>query len=226
ANTSAECGTKWRAHLSPDKAGKWIYVVSLVKGKHIAVSDAKGEPVRRFAHKTGEFAITASDKVGRDFRGKGRLQYVRKHHLQFSGSKEYFLKAGPDAPETLLAYADFDGTGPGRKREVRSGEALPIQSLHRYEPHLADWKAGNPTWKGGEGKGLIGALNYLAGKGLNSISFLPYNVGGDGDNVWPFVECGDKFHWDCSKLDQWGIVFDHATAKGLYLHFKLQENEI
>ena len=33
-------------------------------------------------------------------------------------------------------------------------------------------------------------------------------------------------HYDCSKLDQWGIVFDHAQPLGLYLHFKLQENEI
>jgi hypothetical protein len=60
---------------------------------------------------------------------------------------------------------------------------------------------------------------------MNSISFLPYNAGGDGDNVWPFVERDDKFHYDVSKLDQWQIVFDHAQAKGIYLHFKLQEQE-
>jgi hypothetical protein len=61
---------------------------------------------------------------------------------------------------------------------------------------------------------------------VNSISFLPYNAGGDGDNVWPFVTRDDKFHYDVSKLDQWQIVFDHAQRKGIYLHFKLQENEI
>ena len=83
-----------------------------------------------------------------------------------------------------------------------------------------------PTWKGDKGKGLIGAVNYLASKGVNSISFLPYNAGGDGDNVWPFVARDDKFHYDVSKLDQWQIVFDHAQQKGVYLHFKLQENEI
>jgi hypothetical protein len=32
-------------------------------------------------------------------------------------------------------------------------------------------------------------------------------------------------HYDCSKLDQWQIVFDHAQELGLYLHFKLQETE-
>lgn len=197
ANTSAEFGTKWRAHLSPDKPGNWSYAVSFVKGKNVAVNDAKGAALSPFDGKTGTITIKTTDKVGRDFRGKGRLQYVGKHHLQFSGSKEYFLKAGADAPETLLAYADFDGTEPGRKREARTGEAGPSQSLHHYGPHLADWKAGDPTWKGGKGKGLIGALNYLAGKGLSSFSFLPYNAGGDGDNVWPFVARDDKFHWDC-----------------------------
>jgi hypothetical protein len=49
---------------------------------------------------------------------------------------------------------------------------------------------------------------------VNSISFLPYNAGGDGDNVWPFVERDDKFHYDVSKLDQWQIVFDLRAAEG------------
>ena len=81
-------------------------------------------------------------------------------------------------------------------------------------------------WRDGKGKGMIGALNYLASKGVNAFSFLTYNASGDGDNVWPFVDRDAKLHYDCSKLDQWGVVFDHATARGLYLHFKLQENEM
>ena len=226
ANTSAESGTKWRAHLSPDKPGRWSYAVSFVKGANVAVSDAQGEAMKPFDGKGGSFEVTATDKSGRDFRARGRLQYVGKHHLQFAGTREYFLKAGPDAPETLLAYEDFDGTVPSRSDVQRQGEAKPKKVLHRYEPHLRDWRAGDPTWKNGKGKGLIGALNYLASKDLNAFSFLTYNAGGDGDNVWPFVAREDKLHYDCSKLDQWGIVFDHATARGLYLHFKLQENEM
>jgi hypothetical protein len=60
---------------------------------------------------------------------------------------------------------------------------------------------------------------------LNGISFLTYNAAGDGDNVWPFVSRDDKLRYDCSKLDQWEIVFAHAQRLGLYLHFKLQETE-
>ncbi len=227
ANTGADSGTKWRAHLSPDKAGKWTYSVSFMRGKNIAVQDYPVADAKAPGHgATGEFTIAPSDKTGRDFRAKGRLEFVGKHYLQFAGSGEYFLKAGADAPETLLAYVDFDGTKPGRKQSPRAGEAAPTQRLKTWGPHVQDWTAGDPTWQDGKGKGLIGALNYLAGKGVNSFSFLPYNAGGDGDNVWPFVERGDKLHYDCSKLDQWGVVFDHATAHGLHLHFKMQENEM
>ena len=225
-NTSAREGNRWRAHLSPDKPGEWRYTVSFVKGKGVAVGGT-GEAVAPLDGMTGRFTIAPTDKQGRDFRAKGRLRYAGKHHSRFVGTGEYFLKAGPDSPETLLAYADFDGTvsdvRPGEPR--RQGEAARA-GLHRYEPHVKDWRPGDPTWKDGKGKGLIGALNYIAEKGLNAISFLPYNAGGDGDNVWPFAAREDKLHYDCSKLDQWGIVFDHAVRLGLHLHFKLQETEM
>lgn len=212
---SSESGTKWRAHLAPDKAGVWKYAVSFTRGKHAAL-DGGGVAVKPFDGVNGSLTIAETNKTDRDFRGKGRLQYVGKHHLQFAGSKEYFLKVGADAPETLLAYTDFDNTQALKKN-------VPLKT---WAPHVRDWNTGDPTWKGDKGKGLIGALNYLAAKGVNAFSFLSYNTGGDGSNVWPFVSPNDKLHWDCSKLDQWSILFDHATANGLFLHFKLQENEI
>ncbi|MEM1303716.1 MAG: putative collagen-binding domain-containing protein, partial [Planctomycetota bacterium] len=48
---------------------------------------------------------------------------------------------------------------------------------------------------------------------------------GDGDNVWPMIAPDKKLHYDCSKLDQWQVVFDHAQRNGVFLHFKLQETE-
>ncbi len=215
AETSAEAGNCWRAHLAPDKPGVWNYRISFLKGKHAAIG-GKGTALAPYHGISGQFTVAETDKTGRDFRAKGRLAYVGKHHLQFLGSREFFLKAGADAPETFLAYEDFDGT-------IAMKKGVP---LHTWSAHVRDWRPGDPTWKGGKGKGMIGALNYLASKGVNAFSFITYNAGGDGDNVWPFVERHDKFHYDCSKLDQWGIVFDHATSLGLYLHFKLQEQEM
>ncbi len=217
ANTSANSGTIWRAHVSPDKAGKWDYEVSFTHGREVALSPvAAGVTRTGFSGAKGSFTVAKTDKSGRDLRGKGRLQYVGERYLRFAGSGDYFLKAGADAPETFLGYKDFDNTIAGKPGKV---------PLKTWGPHIQDWRKGDPTWKDGKGKGMIGALNYLSGKGCNVFSFLTYNAGGDGDNVWPFVERDDKMHYDCSKLDQWGIVFDHATLKGLYLHFKLQETE-
>lgn len=226
AETSAERGTKWRAHLSPDAPGSWTYAVTLVRGKHAALDDEAARRASPLSGASGSFSIAPGDEGGRDFRAKGRLEYVGRHHLRFAGTGEYFLKAGADSPENLLAYADFDGTYSGKARGgSRPGEAAP-KGLKTWGPHVRDWHPGDPTWKGGKGKGLIGALNYLSSKGCNAFSFLTYNAGGDGDDVWPFVDRDEKLHYDCSKLDQWGIVFDHATAVGLYLHFKMQETEM
>src|SRR5688572_14592581 len=217
ANSSATSGNKWRAHLAPDKTGRWTYRISFVSGKAIALTaPPAGQAVAPFHGRTGTFQVAPTDKKGPDLRARGRLQYTGRHYLQFAGSGDYFLKLGADSPETLLAYADFDGT-------VALKPAVP---LHTFTPHVQDWRTGDPTWKGDKGKGLIGAVNYLASEGVNAISFLPYNAGGDGDNVWPFAARDDKFHYDVSKLDQWQMVFEHAQQKGVYLHFKLQEQEI
>ena len=44
-------------------------------------------------------------------------------------------------------------------------------------------------WRGNRGKGIIGALNYLASKGMNSVYFIPYNLdGGDGKDTWPWID--------------------------------------
>jgi len=221
AETSAQSGTKWRAHLSPDAPGTWTYTTHFHSGKDVALlppgefPDHDLNSLEKY-NVSGEFKIKETTRSDHGFYQKGRLTYANSNYLQFAGSQEIFLKVGADAPETLLAYADFDAT-------IALKKNVPLKN---WQPHLQDWKKGDPTWKDGKGKGLIGALNYLASKGMNAFSFLPYNAGGDGDNVWPFVSRDNKFHYDSSKLDQWNIIFTHAQKKGLFLHFKLQETEM
>ncbi|RJP32349.1 MAG: DUF5060 domain-containing protein [Candidatus Omnitrophota bacterium] len=225
--SSADAGNQWRVHFTPDEAGVWQYKAFFVSGLDIAIHpDNEGIPTS-FDGVSGSFRIEPSDKSGRDFRGKGMLRYVGKRYLQFAGTGEYFIKGGADSPENFLAYADFDQTlyGGASPTKTSAGEADPHLKLHRYEPHAQDWKPGDPTWKNGKGKTIIGALNYLAGKGMNSVYFLTMNVIGDGKDVWPWTAYDERYRFDCSKLDQWEIVFSHMDNVGLMLHVITQETE-
>ena len=191
----------------------------LRKGKNVAVDDScEGRRGCRFDGASGSFSVAPTDKTGRDFRAKGRLQYVGEHYLQFAGTKEYFLKAGADAPENLLAYRDFDGDF-ARPMATRTISSRIGSRTCRIGSRAI------PTWQDGKGKGIIGAVNYLAGKGANAVSFLTMNIGGDDQNVFPYVSYTDYAHLDVSRLEQWEIVFDHAQKLGLFLHFKTQEAE-
>lgn len=215
--TSSEGGNVWKVHFNPDQTGEWQYSVSFRKGENIAVSDAKdaGEPVA-FDGTEGSFQVIASDKAAPDFRAKGRLNYVNGHYLRFAGTKEYFIKGGADSPENFLAYEDFDGT---------YASDTSRSNIKSWEPHVNDWKEGDPTWKEGKGKGMIGALNYLASKGMNSVYFITMNLGGDGRDVWPYTSHTERFRFDCSKLDQWETVFEHMDEVGIMLHLLTQETE-
>jgi hypothetical protein len=226
AETSTTAGNKWRVHFVPDEEGKWQYTASFRMGTDVALSDdpRAGTPTA-FDETKGTLVVKPTDKTGRDFHAKGLLKYVGKRYLQFAETGEWFLKGGADSPENFLAYADFDGTydTSGMKRE---GEASGGKFLHSYELHVKDYKPGDPTWKTGKGKGIIGALNYLASKGMNSVYFIPYNIdGGDGKDVWPWTDPNEKFRLDCSKLDQWEIVLSHMDKVGVMMHIILQEQE-
>jgi hypothetical protein len=210
AQSGATAGNQWRAMFTPPTTGQWSFAASFRQGENIAADDDAnaGAPVA-FDGTTGTFLIAPTDKSGRDHRGKGRLQYVGEHYLQFAGTGEYFLKGGADSPENFLAYADFDDT----------------TGTHTYAPHIADWSPTDPQWHGNKGRAIIGALNYLSATGMNSVYFLTMNVGGDGNDVWPWIGPTQRMRYDCSRLDQWDLVFSHMDQVGIALHVVTQETE-
>ncbi|WP_242926827.1 DUF5060 domain-containing protein [Pontibacter vulgaris] len=216
SESGASSGNKWRVHFSPDEEGIWNYTASFRTGNSIAVdSSANAGSPAAFDGATGSFTIGPSDKAGTDFRYKGRLQYVGEHYLRFAQTGEYFLKGGADSPENFLAFSDFDST-------YSSGTENTIKT---YLPHINDWKSSDPVWRVGKGKGIIGALNYLASKGMNAVYFLTMNVNGDGKDVWPWVSHTERYRFDVSKLDQWEVVFTHMDKLGIMLHVVTQERE-
>lgn len=210
AETSAAKGQAWRVNFMPDKPGSWKFETSFRYGENVSVSDDPGAGVPgELDGLSGTFEITEADLSAPGFYGKGRLTYSGKHYLHYGQTGEIFVKGGADSPENFLAYAGFDNTLPH----------------HKYATHEADWKAGDPVWQGGKGKGIIGALNYLAGEKMNVVYMLTMNVLGDGDDVYPWTKRNERYRFDCSKLDQWNLVFDHMDRLGIETHFVLSENE-
>ncbi len=239
AETSADSGNKWIVHFTPNKTGEWSYSVSFKVGDNIAVA-GKVTDAKSAGHMDGAmgtFSIALSDKTGIDNRAKGRLRYVGEPFLKYEETDKYFIKVGVDAPENLLACVDFDATP----------NALDLEKT--WEPHLKDFQenARSFLWQGDKGKGLLGAINYLASEKLNVFSFLTFNIDGDDRNVFPYLlkvseddyksYADDKknvgawdslFHktrFDVSKMDQWERILAYAETQGMFLHFKTHETE-
>ncbi|MEM1424060.1 MAG: DUF5060 domain-containing protein [Planctomycetota bacterium] len=233
-DTGATSGDRWRVYFAPPSAGQWDYAVSFRRGAEIAVSDdpIAGTPVA-FDGASGTLTIAPTDKERPDFRADGRLLYDGTHYLRFEGSGRYWAKGGVDSPENWLGYTGFDNTFDGG-----AGPNTP-DGLHAFPTHVMDWNPGDPDWDrnhppgANDGRAIIGALNYLHSTGVNSIYFLPMNIGGDGKDTWPYVgpinpnggASNDNTRFDVSKLEQWEVVFGHAQTLGLHLHFVLNEAE-
>ena len=211
-------GNVWRVHFTPTEAGEWTWRASFRKGAGVAIDlNARAGEAVAPDRERGKFTVAPRDPVAAGFYKWGLLEYVGTHYLKFRDGP-YWLKTGTDSPENLLAYDGFANTRPS----------------HDYAAHRAHWRDGDPDWGDGQGRGMIGALNYLADQHVNSIYFLPMNIGGDGKDVWPFAGQpqdrkgspeNDNEHYDVTKLGQWNTVFEHAQRRGLVLHFVLNEAE-
>ncbi|GAB5407905.1 MAG: hypothetical protein BalsKO_02700 [Balneolaceae bacterium] len=226
AETSANSGNIWEVNFSPDETGEWIWVANFRKGEGVAISldPAAGESGEYFDGESGSIVVTerADKEITKDFKTKGRLEYVGEHYLQFAGTEEYFLKGGAGSPENFLAYEDFDGT---KDNGGTNFPALGENQLHAFEPHIDDWNEGDPLWQSGKGTEMIGALNYLSETGVNAFYLLLMNVHGDGDDIWPWTEAEAVTTYDVSKLAQWEIIFDHMDELGIVRDFFLSETE-
>ncbi|MEL6676049.1 MAG: DUF5060 domain-containing protein [Bacteroidota bacterium] len=219
AETGAEAGNVWRVIFTPPQAGTWQYAVSFRRGYRLALEDDPylGDPIRPHDGKRGVITVREADEAAEGFAKSGRLQYQGNAYLHTADGKA-LLKFGANSPENFLAYADIDGT------YAYDPEKSFIKT---WEPHIKDWQEGDPLWMKDKGKGIIGALNYLAAQGMNVVYALTLNIEGDARDVWPFIshKKGDRTRYDVSKLAQWDIIFSHAEALGIIMHLITQEKE-
>ncbi len=219
AETGANTGSIWRVIFTPNEPGKWTYKAFFKKGKGIAVSDDPyvGLAVEGQDGKTGSFRVAPASNNATGFEKSGRLTYNGTRYLHTEDGN-VILKLGANSPENYLACADIDGTYSYDPNK---------QFIKTWSAHEQDWKHGDPTWQGDKGKGIIGALNYLASKNMNAVYALTLNIEGDARDIWPFIshERKDFQRYDVSKLAQWDIIFSHAEKLGIIMHLITQEKE-
>ena len=225
ADSGATEGDTWRAYFMPPSAGEWGYNVSFRSGDNIAVSAEAntGTPVASLDGKQGTFTITEGSFSAPDMRARGLLQHKPgERYLRFSKDNTVFIQAGLDSPENIFGYSGFDNT----TKYFSAASCKGI--LHDFEPHLSDWQTGDPTWNNGKGKSLIGLVNYLSGRGVNSVYIMANTVQGDGCDAHPWVnynDTGTEKTFDVSKLDQWERVLQFMQQKGMLIHIITQEQE-
>lgn len=218
-------GQVWRARFAADETGTWTYRAEMRQGSQVALNlEEMVGTAFGLGDASGQFVVgeIASDALG--FSRLGRLEYVGGHYMKFRDGT-YWIKGGTDSPENLLGFAGIDGT----VDQGGQGDAF----LHDFDDHRSDWSAGDPLFSnsstGADSRGLIGALNYLGEQGVNSVYFLPMNLGGDGQETFPFVAGNNtrsnKTHYDISKLYQWNLVLNHAQEQGVALNIVLSETE-
>ena len=224
ADTGATGGNVWRVCFTPDRSGDWRWEAEFRHGPSIALDALAGGSVADVAldGAVGLFRVGPADPGAPGFLGKGPLEYVDAAYLRCAGG-EWFLKNGAGGPENFLAYYGFDGTAGNPAIACLAGQGF----LHRYQAHAGDWLGDDVDlahgWDGGHN--ILGAIDWLAGVGVNSFYLILNNYLGDGDDVWPWVAPADKLHFDVSKLEQWGRVFSHMNQRGLQLELVLEENE-
>lgn len=219
ANTNAEKGGIWRVIFTPPFTGDWSYKVCFKKGKNIAINEDTyaGTPVAKHHGKSGNFTVKRAPKKAKYFEQSGAVVYNNSRYL-YTQNGEPLLIFGSNSPENFLAYEDIDST------YAIDPDKNYIKS---YDAHVQDWNIGDPTWQDGKGKGIIGALNYLASKNMNAIYLLTLNIDGDSKDVWPFISHHRKDfkRYDVSKLAQWDIIFSHAEKLGIVIEVITQEQE-
>lgn len=214
-------GFVWSARFTPPVAGLWRATVGLRRGPGVALDPDPGAGVPTFLEGAVlDFQVVPGPPMGKALVPRS---HAGEHYLRDLRGQRV-LKGGSNSPENFLAYRGFAGV-------EKSHQGIGI--LHRYDPHRADWEPGDPLFRSdvhaADSKGIVGALNYLASMGVNSQFAMLMNLGGDGQDVHPFLgprpTAFDKTHYHPLRLRQWNQVFEHAASRGIAMHFGLAETE-
>ena len=208
-NSGRPSGSVWLCHFVPNQEGAWTWEASFVRGIDVAAHGI-GESASFFDGDNGNFVVLPSDKTGKDFRSKGLVQEViGKTYMRHTGTGESFLPIAISM-DGMLGNPEFANT-------------IGVQaSLGNFAAHKRDYGLFvDETWNGGQGQGLVGALNYLSDTGINTLE-----VNAISDEIFPFISPTQHVQYDVSKLSQWEIIFTHAGSVGFNIGLSVEHESL
>jgi hypothetical protein len=77
------------------------------------------------------------------------------------------------------------------------------------------------------------AIDYLARRGVNSLYLMTHNVGGDDNDVWPWLgktprearaNGGKGARFDVARLEAWRELFEYMQTKGVVPYLVLEDD--
>ncbi|MFT6832675.1 MAG: hypothetical protein ACJAZN_002853 [Planctomycetota bacterium] len=228
-------GDVWKVRFTPPAIpGDWRGVAILRYGENVNVESPFSSAGLPVFGRSVLVAVEPPDLGSSGFYGKGPIQADGSGHLRHA-DRSLFVKAGVGSPENFLGYAGFDGAVDGFDGGPLGEAGGAPDFLHEFTPHRIDWRAGDPDWGGGRGRGIVGALNYLESVGANALYVMPMNLGGDGRDTFPFVsnsggarfpiDPADALNYAVRRMGEWDLVLRHAQTRGILIQLVLAERE-
>lgn len=77
------------------------------------------------------------------------------------------------------------------------------------------------------------AIDYLADRGINSSYIMTHNIGGDDNDVWPWIgksaaeaksNASQNARFDLVKLEEWRQLFEYMQSKGVVPYLILEDD--
>lgn len=228
-------GDVWKVRFTPPAIpGLWTGTAVLRQGPSVNIDAPSSTAGTAVFGRNVEIRVEPPSTNAPGFFGKGPIRASDDGRLRHA-DRSLFVKAGVGSPENFLGYEGFDGAVDGMDGGPPGESGGAPNFLHSFEPHRPDWVPGDPDWGSGQGRPIIGALNYLASVGANAIYVMPMNLGGDGRDTFPFLsnsgggrfpaDPDDALFYAVRRLGQWDLVLRHAQAHGILVQLVLAERE-
>ncbi len=111
--SSADGGTKWRAHFVPDQVGRWMYTVHFSSGKNAAFDSASGVHGSLTMESRGAFGGAINENWSR-FSSSWSIEVCWQALSSICRNKRIFLEGWGRLARDSIGLEDFDNTVAGK----------------------------------------------------------------------------------------------------------------